>query len=76
MQPSTMADIQIEVMTRYKPGDKVIYYGSNARLYGHLGTIISKFGSDGWRVRLEDGNDIFAAEDDLQQQVQTFDFAD
>ena len=60
----------------YKPGDEVIYYGSNARLYGHLGTIISKFGSDGWRVRLEDGHDIFAAESDLQPCVQTFDFAD
>lgn len=62
--------------TMYKPGDEVIYYGGHTKLYGHLGTIISKFGSNGWRVRLEDGHDIFATEDDLQQQVQTFDFAD
>ena len=60
----------------YKPGDKVIYYGSHTKLYGHLGTIISKFGSNGWRIRLEDGHVIFAEESDLQQQVQTFDFAD
>lgn len=60
---------------RFKPGDLIVYYGSDKKLHGAFGTIKERFGRGKWRVKLDGmAGDYFAEEKDLQPRQLAFDF--
>ena len=50
----------------YKPGDEIIYFGANRKLYGKNDIIINALAADVWKVRLDGGFEILAKEQDLR----------
>lgn len=55
----------------FKAGERVVYYGSSAKMYKRRGTILGKFG-DRWRVELEGGFIVFANEQEIAYLQQSF----
>lgn len=57
----------------FKTGDQVVYFGSQRKLYKSRGIIQDRFGQNRWRVQLECGFVIFAADNELSLLQQTLD---
>jgi hypothetical protein len=51
----------------YKPGDEVIYFGSNQKMYGENGVIVCKIATGIWKVGFDGGVELFAGEQELKE---------
>lgn len=57
----------------FKVGDRIVYFGNLRKLYKRRGVIQDRFDSNRWRVQLDGGVIVFAADKDLAPLQQTFD---
>jgi hypothetical protein len=55
------------VITMYKPGNEVIYFGGNKKYYGENAIIVDKLAIGIWKVRVDGGVELFARETELKE---------